>query len=83
MDPQNRAEQFAEAVQSVRHWATPEIALQAAGIRLETATDDERARLAEAEREAVDEAIGMIRKAARTDTVAARWLRSRGISLEE
>jgi hypothetical protein len=83
VDPESRAEQFAEAVQNVRHWATPEIALQAAGIRPETVTPDELARLAEAEREAIDEAIGMVRKVAKTDTVAARWLRSRGISLEE
>jgi hypothetical protein len=82
VDAQNRAEQFAEAVQSVRHWATPEIALQAAGIRPETATPDELARLAEAEREAIDEAIGMVREAAKTDSVAADWLRSRGIALD-
>jgi hypothetical protein len=43
VDTQTRAEQFAEAMQSVRHWATPEIALQAAGIRPESCNGYPRA----------------------------------------
>jgi hypothetical protein len=79
---ENRTDRIAVAVQSVREWAPRESALQVAGIDPATLTADERDRFEEAEREAVDEAIAGIRRAARTDPAAARWLRERGIAVE-
>jgi hypothetical protein len=79
---ETRSEQFAEAIGHVRGWNTPEAALRAVGINPTSISGAEQAQLAEAEREAIDEAIGHIREAAKTDPAAARWLRSRGLSVE-
>jgi hypothetical protein len=79
----SRNDQFAEAIESVRHGLPQEMALRAAGVKPESITAAEREQLEGAERELLDEMLGYIREAAKTDPAAARWLRSRGVGLDE
>jgi hypothetical protein len=83
VNAESRDSRIAEALTHVRNGNFRDTALRAVGIfDTKTLTAEERDQFDEAEQEAIDGMIDVIRKAAKSDPTAARWLRERGIPLD-
>lgn len=81
MGESNRSEKFAEALGHVRRGSPHHVAMEAVGLDPSSVTTEELEQFEAAEAQVVEEMLAVIKKAAKTDPKAAKWLKDRGIDV--